>query len=198
MMTRLFVSSALALALVACTSFGPGSDDPSGGPPDAPAETTTSAPLPAAAGGGGAGAAAASGAAPAGAASDGGSGSDAGCASGSCDKPTTTPAPKPLPTCCGGKATCVPSASVPSDVKSSVDEGSCTTSGDLCVPNLYLKDPTYQPPACHSSVPLIGGKGACVSKCLPDTDFLERDGCDPDSVCAPCSTMPKGTTACGK
>ena len=118
------------------------------------------------------------------------------CSTVSCDKPAK-PATK-LAACCAGKATCVPKAAVPTSMQSSLGKDSCASSGDLCVPNDYVKDPNFQPKACSSSLPFIGGKGACVSTCLPAAFILSKDGCGPDTVCAPCSEMPAGTTVCNK
>jgi hypothetical protein len=118
------------------------------------------------------------------------------CSTVSCDKPAK-PATK-LAACCGGKATCVPKAGVPAAMQSSLGKDSCATTGDLCVPNEYVKDPNFQPRACTSSLPFIGGKGACVSSCLPDAFILSKDGCGGSDVCAPCSQMPAGTTVCNK
>ena len=92
----------------------------------------------------------------------------------------------------------MPKTAVPSAMQSSLGKDSCATSADLCVPNDYVRDPNFQPKACTSSLPFIGGKGACVSTCLPDAFFLSKDGCGPDTVCAPCSQMPAGTAVCNK
>lgn len=118
------------------------------------------------------------------------------CSTVSCDKPAK-PATK-LAACCGGKATCVPKASVPSAQQSSLGKDSCQSSGDLCVPNAYVQNPVFQPKACKSSLPFIGGKGACVSRCIPKAGLLLQDGCDAGEACAPCSQLPAGTTACNK
>jgi hypothetical protein len=118
------------------------------------------------------------------------------CSTVSCDKPQ-----KPATTlaaCCGGKAKCVPKAAVPASLQSNLGKDSCGTSGDLCVPNEYVTNPNFQPTACKSSLPFIGGRGACVSSCLPASAILGRDGCAVGEVCAPCSQMPAGTTVCGK
>lgn len=118
------------------------------------------------------------------------------CRTVSCDKPTK-PAAK-LAACCGGKATCIPKASVPAAQAGKLAKDSCTGTADLCVPNQYVQDPTFQPKACKSSLLFIGGAGACVSTCIPGTFLLKQDGCAAGEACAPCSQVPAGTTACNK
>jgi hypothetical protein len=118
------------------------------------------------------------------------------CSTVSCDKPAK-PATK-LAACCKGKATCVPKASVPAAQQSSLGKDSCQTAGDLCVPNEYVQDQNFQPQACKSSLPFIGGAGACVSTCIPGTFLLSKDGCPSGQACAPCSQVPAGTKACNK
>ena len=118
------------------------------------------------------------------------------CSTVSCDKPAK-PATK-LAACCGGKATCIPAASVPATQASKLGKDSCQSAGDLCVPNPYVQDPSFQPKACKSSLPFIGGAGACVSTCIPGTFLLKQDGRASGEACAPCSQVPAGTTACHK
>jgi hypothetical protein len=209
MTSRPFVFSALVLALVACDSIGPGSDSSS--PEDAPPGDTPVGDTPVAATATEAsGTVCVPGAAPtAGCMPPAGAlgkdlpdaGSSDACPpdaspSAGCDKPVSTPTMGAA--CCKGRATCVPKAGVSQRLRSGLDEGSCATSDDLCVPNEYVKDPNFQPKACTSSLPFFGGKGACVSRCSAESSWLETDGCGDGNACAPCKYLPAGTAACNK
>ena len=109
----------------------------------------------------------------------------------SCDMPRQ-PAYR-FPDCCEAKATCVPSAQVPTAQQSSLEQRECTT-GMLCVPKENLPGSTVAPRTCTARL----GRGACVSKCaklpLGGVIFLQ-DVCTPDQVCVPCA-LASGVPGC--
>ncbi len=132
-------------------------------------------------------------------------GSDTGACRVSCDMGPTQPA-KTLPSCCDGRAKCVPNAAVPDAEKSNLGQDSCediTPDAFLCVPN-ELIDPGYVPPTCSATSFLIGDyTGVCLSTCL---DFgikgiaLAKGDCADNTICAPCNDpltgAPTGAPGC--
>jgi hypothetical protein len=105
--------------------------------------------------------------------------------------------PSSLPSCCSdGAAHCVPTEYVPgADTKALA---SC--SGGYCVPDPFITDPSYQPPACtaFNSTP-----GVCLSLCVPQVSqyktILTQATCGATELCAPCTNpltnQPSGACA---
>jgi hypothetical protein len=132
-------------------------------------------------------------------------GTDTGACRIACDPGPTQPA-KSLPTCCDGRAKCVPDAAVPASEASNLSQDTCsdvTPDAFLCVPNEML-DMTYVPPACSANSFLIGAyTGVCLSDCL---DFglagiaMANGDCADHFKCAPCtnplSGAPTGAPGC--
>lgn len=119
-----------------------------------------------------------------------------------CDPGPRDP-PYRFPSCCGGRATCVPSAAVPAAQRGSLSAMSCAA-GFLCAPNENL-NPSYRPVPCRAMpnpLPILGQlpayEGFCVSTCV-DRSFFERLGtaqgsCGPGFFCGPCRSPFGGRT----
>jgi hypothetical protein len=114
----------------------------------------------------------------------------------SCDAGPTTEGPVPLPECCNGNATCVPTGAIPDEDEAKLAQDSCPTDGDgmLCVPNEML-DPTWEPTVhCETSELLQWTygeeywEGGCLPSCLGAVQQpgLDQDVCPPHFKCAPC------------
>lgn len=122
------------------------------------------------------------------------------CSTVSCDKPKE-PAKK-FTTCCEGKGSCVPTASVSAQQKEQLSAEGCQQGAELCAPTEDITRTTKRP-SCTGKLRLLGSEyvGACVSRC---TDlglkgmFLDQATCDGDHVCAPCTDPTSGepTGAC--
>lgn len=119
----------------------------------------------------------------------------------SCDTGPTSQA-QPLPSCCDGRAKCVPATSIPDDQESRLEEDSCEDDapGSLCVPNELIANGPF--PACNANSFLLGNyTGVCLSDCL---DFgiqgvaLARGNCQSGYKCAPCvqNGQPTGAPGC--
>ena len=114
----------------------------------------------------------------------------------SCDPGPQQP-PFRFQDCCGGRAKCVPTASIPAAQRGSLSAMSCPPDF-LCAPNENL-DPSFRPIACRASpvpIPILGQLpayvGFCVSTCV-NRSFFERLGtaqgsCAGGYFCAPCRT----------
>lgn len=120
-----------------------------------------------------------------------------GTSTGSCTFNSDTPAEPPLvfPGCCayGGadRGTCVPSSLVPPADRDSLPTDTCT-SGELCVPDPVLADPTYRFPTCTTAMtgPFGGSPGACIPDCMVGFFsglFVDRSTCAAGDLCAPCT-----------
>ncbi len=114
---------------------------------------------------------------------------------GSCALNADMPAEPPFtfPGCCeyGGvdRGRCVPETLVPAGDRDSLPPDTCTT-GQLCVPQPLLADPTYSFPTCTTTGFIGGGRpGACVPDCMVggfEGFFLSRSSCAGGELCAPC------------
>jgi len=117
----------------------------------------------------------------------------------SCDTGPTQP-PTTLAECCGGRARCVPSTSIPADQQDQLSEQECKNDqpGSLCVPDEILNDGPF--PACSGNNILGNYTGVCLSSCL---DFgiqgivLDRGTCSSGFKCAPCTSFGQPTGAPG-
>lgn len=123
----------------------------------------------------------------------------------SCDPGPTEP-PVSLPSCCDGRARCVPNAAIPEPLQETLEEDDCEDIQEdafLCVPNELL-DPTHVPPACSADGFLIGPyTGVCLSDCLSfglQGLFLSEGTCADGYECVPCqnplSGEPTGAPGC--
>jgi hypothetical protein len=88
-------------------------------------------------------------------------------------------------TCCEDTGHWIPSDLVP---ESHASQLQARPDNDLlCVPDLFLLDPAYQPPTCES---VAGFEGRCASICAKrvqaELDFLPQDLCPEHERCAPC------------
>jgi hypothetical protein len=118
-------------------------------------------------------------------------GTDTGACRLSCD-PGPAAGPNPLPTCCDGRGTCVPTSAA-GDNADRLGEDTCPTDqGLVCAPNVFL-DGTYTPPTCETGLIqfLFGSdfaEGRCLPDCLPDVQnfLIGQDDCDEGMKCAPC------------
>lgn len=121
-----------------------------------------------------------------------------GASTGACNLGDDTPKEpaKRLATCCGGRATCVPSAAVDASFHENLEE--CPGDALLCVPNELVADRNFKGGACKGYVSLGSSKipydGVCLSDCLgiEQKDLLSRDGCASGSVCVPCNRPDTG------
>ncbi len=118
-----------------------------------------------------------------------------------CDPGAVEPAPEPLPSCCDGAATCVPTGAIPEGDQDKLDEDDCPEAdedegieGMLCVPNELL-DPTWAPSVqCETSwliQTFLGSdyaEGGCMPECLGAVQQfgISQGDCPNGSVCAPC------------
>jgi hypothetical protein len=116
----------------------------------------------------------------------------------SCDPGPIGP-PKPLPKCCSLRGSCVPTASIPPDSASALQQDKCTDKADLCVPDVFLHK-TWTRIDCDAKT-LLGsaGPGVCMPDCIKGMSFLLLKGACPDGMkCAPCKDplTGKATGAC--
>lgn len=121
------------------------------------------------------------------------SGEETGACALSCD-PGPMSEPMPLPSCCDGLGTCVPSALVPPDQVDSLPQDTCPMDANdyLCAPTAFIADPNYVAPSCTVEIPILGEQdGACVPKCFAtgviEDLILEQKTCAANHVCAPCN-----------
>ncbi len=107
-----------------------------------------------------------------------------------------------FPGCCEYGSTargrCVPPELVPADQRDGLPMDTCA-SGQLCVPNPFLADPTYTFPSCDAG---LLGAGACVPDCMVSSSqrwLLRQRTCAAGELCAPCTDPLTGdsTGACG-
>jgi hypothetical protein len=125
----------------------------------------------------------------------------------SCDPGPTQPIVL-FPSCCSENGTdegrCVPDEIIPSSETSNLDQDSCTSSTDSCVPSEMLDISTFQPPACTGDGFLVGAyTGVCLSNCLSfgiQGIVLSQGSCDDIHTCAPCTNpitqQPTGAPGC--
>lgn len=119
--------------------------------------------------------------------------------------PSTPPAPQDpskLPQCCmGGAAHCVPTNDVPPAMASQLQ--GCTGSDAVCVPDVFITNPSLVPASCKS---LNNADGVCLSVCVPQVAMYEtllpQATCASDERCAPCinplTNMSSGACDIGK
>jgi hypothetical protein len=105
--------------------------------------------------------------------------------------------PSTLPSCCtAGAAHCVPSQYVPSADKQAL----AACSGGYCVPDPFILNQDYLPPACKA---YNGTDGVCLSLCVPQVSqyksILTQGTCAQTELCAPCvnplTNQPSGACA---
>lgn len=105
--------------------------------------------------------------------------------------------PSSLPNCCeAGAAHCVASADVPSADKPAL----AMCSGGYCVPDPFITNPSYVPPACTA---FNRAPGVCLSLCVPQVAqykaILTQASCAATELCAPCvnplTNQPSGACA---
>jgi hypothetical protein len=98
-------------------------------------------------------------------------------------------------------AHCVPVAAIPASVPLEL-LGRCADPTTVCVPDDYTATfGKFLPKSCES---LLGEEGRCISTCVPQVnglmDFLPKDTCGDNEVCAPCINPNDGseTGACSQ
>jgi hypothetical protein len=93
--------------------------------------------------------------------------------------------PSSLPSCCStGAAHCVPTEYVPGADQKAL----ATCSGGYCVPDPFITNPAYMPPACTA---FNMTPGVCLSLCVPQVAqykaILTQANCAATELCAPCT-----------
>lgn len=126
------------------------------------------------------------------------------CSTVSCDQPKELP--KTFAKCCGGRASCIPRSKLPASQQSSdgMEKLDCKGSTDVCVPNVFVENANFKPPACKGNFPLLGSyRGVCLSECLDMGFFegvLDQANCGANMKCAPCENPltgePTGAPGC--
>lgn len=118
-------------------------------------------------------------------------GESTGACEGLCDAPTEPP--YVFGSCCDGRAKCVPSTAVPADQAGDLDQDTCASADELCVPT-ELTDPTFSPPPCQD---FWGNAGACLSTCIGATSLGSTESeCPADTKCVLCNVLGFETGAC--
>lgn len=124
------------------------------------------------------------------------------CASASCDAPKEPK--KTFASCCGGRAKCVPTASVDEASQASLKRDTCAQDS-LCVATEIATAPAGLVGAQACTFKGVIGFGAyqglCVSDCFT-TDLLatlktpKQGTCPKNLACVPCENLPPGTPGC--
>jgi hypothetical protein len=107
--------------------------------------------------------------------------------------------PYAFPYCCGGGGRCVPAEVVPEGQRDQLGSDGCdATAGELCVPNVFVEDPSWSPPSCDPGDSNVlftsfSDEGRCLPECIPDVSDpgfglqFNQSSCDPDFLCTPCT-----------
>jgi hypothetical protein len=119
--------------------------------------------------------------------------------SGSSDAEPTAAVIASLPSCCDGRAKCVPNDKL-TDTSSLT---ACTPAGASCVPTEMISK-TFKPKTCKGTISLLKKDydGVCLSTCLDieEKDKLDQGSCSSDDVCVPCTNPltgdPTGAPGC--
>jgi hypothetical protein len=122
------------------------------------------------------------------------------CRTASCDAPKE---PKRVfAPCCGGRAKCVPKASIDDASEKSLKEDSCEA-GSLCVPTALATAPDglagAQPCKFDGVLFGIGAyEGLCVADCFGGglTTKPKQGSCPTGLACVPCKNLDPGTPGC--
>ncbi len=93
---------------------------------------------------------------------------------------------EPLPDCCHGLGTCLPSSLVPEENIEFIGRDSCDSTSS-CLPIEFVELDVYLPQTCRST---LDAEGRCLPNCLPivsaKSEMLPQGECPEHYLCAPC------------